>query len=269
MLVSVCIPTYNGEKYIVEAVRSVLDQRYRELEIIVADHGSSDSTLKAVTSLNDERIRIIHTLRSATVAENWNNSVAASSGSLVKVMGQDDILYPDALEKEVSAILQHGPDAAFCFSDRDIVDRSSRVSLRPSRRRGQAGIVVADQLLRLIVRSGTNPIGEPVAVLFRRESFDRVGGFRGDYVIDLDFYVRMLNVGNAVWSGARIGAFRVHAASWGSRLLAGQFKIIALFSEMRSNRPEVVRRSDLISGSARAIMPTPLRVMAQQVIGRR
>lgn len=269
MLISICIPTYNGQRYIAESLRSALGQSHGELEVIVSDHGSSDSTLDIVKSFQDHRIRIVHTPRSSSIAENWNHAVYESRGNFVKVIGQDDVLYPNALERELAVMKSHEADIAFCFSDRDIINPSSRVMLRPRRRQKEVGRVAAADLLRLIVRSGKNPIGEPLAVLFRRGLFGQIGGFRGDYLIDLDLYVRLLAVGDGVWTGECVGAFRVHAGSWGSKLRTKQYSVVSLFAALRNERPQIVRQSDLLIGSARTTVLVPLRVVMQQIAGRR
>jgi len=269
MLISVCIPTFNGQQYIAESLKSVLGQSHSELEVIISDHGSSDSTLDIVKSFQDHRIRIVHTPQSSSIAENWNHAVYESRGDFVKVMGQDDVLYPNALERELAVMNIHEVDITFCFSDRDIINHSSRVTLRPRRRQKQVGRVAAADLLRFIVRSGTNPIGEPLAVLFRRGLLEQVGGFRGDYLIDLDLYVRFLSVGDGVWTGECVGAFRVHAGSWGSNLRTKQFSVVTLFAALRNEKPQIVRQSDLLIGSARTTVLVPLRVIMQQIAGRR
>lgn len=267
MLISVCIPTFNGQQYIAESLKSVLGQSHSELEVIVSDHGSSDSTLDIVKSFQDHRIRIVHTPQSFSIAENWNHAVYESRGDFVKVMGQDDVLYPNALERELAVMNVHEVDITFCFSDRDIINSSSRVTLRPRRRQIQVGRVAAPDLLRFIVRSGTNSIGEPLAVLFRRGLLEQVGGFRGDYLIDLDLYIRLLGAGDGVWTGECIGGFRVHAASWGSRLMISQFQNLILFAELHRNRPDIIRKSDLVVGRLRAVIRTPIRIVVQQVNG--
>ena len=58
-LISVCIPTFNSEKYIIECLQSVLNQTYTEFEIIISDNDSSDDTLNLIESFKDERIKIL------------------------------------------------------------------------------------------------------------------------------------------------------------------------------------------------------------------
>lgn len=269
MLVSVCIPTYNGERFIVETLNSVLSQSHPHLDVVISDHGSSDSTLELVNAIGDERVRVVHMPRGRSIAENWNNAVAAGVASFVKVMGQDDVLYPDAIRSELSAISACESEVAFCFSDRDVIDPNGRTVFRPGRPFGNPKKLRSTDLLRSVVSSGANPIGEPVAVMFRKEAWHSIGGFRGEYVIDLDFYARLLMQYQGFWTGIRVGAFRVHADSWGSNLMARQFKIITLFGRLHHEQPSTIRRRDLVIGALRAVVRTPVRVIAQQVVGRR
>jgi glycosyltransferase involved in cell wall biosynthesis len=269
MLISVCIPTYNGQRFITEAVASVLNQSYREIEVIVSDHGSTDSTLEIVRAINDDRIRLVHTSRSSTVADNWNRAVSESRGAFVKVMGQDDVLYPTALETEIAVMGNQPPNVCMCFSDRDLIDTHGEVVRRVRRRLGSTRVLNSDQLFRYVVRSGTNPIGEPVAVLFRRTAWEAVGGFRGRYVIDLDFYSRIAANGPTAWTGLCVGAFRVHADSWGSSMTTGQLAVIPLYGRLRGQRPETIRVWELLLGAARALVRTPIRLLAQHIVGRR
>lgn len=268
MLISVCIPTYNGERFIVETLNSVLNQSHPHLDVVISDHGSSDSTLELVNAIGDERVRVVHMPRGRSIAENWNNAVAASTASLIKVMGQDDVLYPEAIRAELSVMSACGSEVAFCFSDRDVIDPNGKVVFRPERSFGNSRKLRSTDLLRSVVVSGMNPIGEPVAVMFRKEAWRSVGGFRGEYVIDLDFYARLLTSYQGFWTGFRVGAFRVHADSWGSNLMARQFKIISLFGRLHHEQPSTIRRRDLVVGALRAVVRTTVRVIAQQVIGR-
>ena len=90
--ISVCIPTYNGAKYIAQTIESILNQTFTDFEIIVSDDGSLDKTLKIVSSFNDPRIVRIDRLSKVGAEANWNNAVANASASLVKLVCQDDIL---------------------------------------------------------------------------------------------------------------------------------------------------------------------------------
>jgi len=263
MLVSVCIPTFNGERFIRQTIQSVLSQSHSNLEVVISDHSSSDATLGIVRSFIDPRIRIVNTPRDVGIADNWNAAVFHARGSLVKVMGQDDLLYPKAIESEVDVMRTANALVGFCYSDRDVVGARGELIRRRRSKLGHTD--ESGELIRRIVRSGGNPVGEPVAVLFRRMAWEQVGGFRGSYVIDLDFYSRVLTRFSAVATNSCVGAFRVHRSSWGSRQLTQQFGVIAFYLQLRSNWAPNVALHDVFIGSTKAMIRTPLRILIQQL----
>ena len=198
--ISVCIPTYNGAKYIAQTIESILNQTFTDFEIIVSDDGSSDKTLEIVGSFNDPRIVRIDRLSKVGAEANWNNAVANASASLVKLVCQDDLLYPQCLEVEVQTMSKsENQDVSFCFHLRDFVTPNSR-KLR-SHRIGYSSLqkYSKTEILTKVVRSGGNPIGEPMAVTMRKLSLNSAGKFRGDYVIDLDMWSKLSDQGSALF----------------------------------------------------------------------
>lgn len=103
-LVSICVVTYNNEKYIVETLESIKNQTYREVELIVSDDNSSDNTVAKVSKWiesNKERfvnVELILSNKNTGVTGNCNRALKASSGNFVKIIG-DDLLKQDYLEK--------------------------------------------------------------------------------------------------------------------------------------------------------------------------
>lgn len=267
MLVSICIPSYNGSRWISETITSVIEQSYTKWELIVSDHDSADETIAIVDSFRDSRIRVTHTPRAQSIAANWNRAVSEGRGDLVKVLGQDDLLYPRAIELEVEAMQRTGLRPAFCFSDRDVVNRTGVSRYRSPRRYSGARHLEPDELARSVCRSGTSPLGEPVAVLFRRETWDEVGGFHGMYLIDLDFYCRISQLGGALYTGHRTCAFRVTRDSWGSRMALQQFSIVPFVIKLQKQYSQSIRPFDVLVGMTRAAIRVPLRIAFQQVLG--
>jgi glycosyltransferase involved in cell wall biosynthesis len=114
-LVSICIPTYNGERFLKETLESVVQQTYTNLEIKISDHSSSDSTLDVIRSFDDPRI-VLSVLTAGGGAEaNWNASVAGAKGKYTKLLCQDDLLKPSCIEEQVNA-LESNEDSSFCVS---------------------------------------------------------------------------------------------------------------------------------------------------------
>ncbi len=97
------MPTYNGVEYVGEALESILNQSYRNFEIIISDDCSTDDTVKRVKSFKDKRIRVYRTLRNLGYGDNLKTFKSKISGDIMFMMAQDDLLTPDALFKVAQA----------------------------------------------------------------------------------------------------------------------------------------------------------------------
>jgi glycosyltransferase involved in cell wall biosynthesis len=254
-LVSVCVPTYNGARHVVEAVASVLAQTHEHLELLVRDDGSDDETVELVRSFDDPRIIVARNERNLGPGRNWNRMLGDVRGRYVKVMGQDDVLYPGCLAEQVAA-LETLPDAAFTACRRDVVDPDGDVLFRDRGLPRMEGRLDIEALLPRIVASGGNPVGEPVTVLARRSALERVGGFAPDkaYVIDLDCWTRLLEVGPLVAVPRTLCAFRVAAGSWSIDLASQQAQQVgALQQELRARHPGAISGAVYARGRVLAV----------------
>lgn len=252
--VSVCVPTYRGAATLGATLRSVLAQDCDDLEVVVADDGSDDATIEVARGAGDVRVRVLTAAANRGPAANWDRAVAAATGRYLKVMGQDDLLRPGCLAAQ-AAVLDAEPGVVLAACRRDVVGPDDRVLFAGRGLGGLSGRVEGRAALRAVVRSGTNPLGEPVAGLVRTTDARRLGGFRTDlpYVIDLDWWCRLL-AGGALWGTAEtLVAFRVSPSSWSVALAGEQSRQVrALYAELRARHPDVVSRADLARGSARA-----------------
>jgi glycosyltransferase involved in cell wall biosynthesis len=266
--ISICIPTYNGEKYIARTIQSVLDQTFSNFEIIVSDDGSTDKTLELVRSFNDPRIVRIDSLSKVGAEANWNNSVANARADLIKLVCQDDLLYRHCLQTEFEAMsVSANQDVAFCFSLRDFVTPKNRFIKGRRIANSDQKKLSRTQMLRRIVRSGGNPIGEPMAVTFRKTAFERAGKFHGDYVIDLNMWVGLLDVGSALFIPSRLSAFRISKTSWTSSLKKSQFGTVnSLAKKIRRENKDSVSSIDLVRGQIVGLVRAPVRQIASQII---
>lgn len=113
-LVSVILPIYNGEQFVARAIKSVLNQTYKELEIIVVDDGSSDNSLDVVRSYADARLKVF-TKENGGPASARNFGIKRSSGEFIALIDQDDLWYPKKLEKQIRLISQNSKlDMVYC-----------------------------------------------------------------------------------------------------------------------------------------------------------
>ena len=216
-LVSVCIPTYQGAPYIEAAIRSVLAQTYTNFELIVVDDASPDNTCAVVERIQDPRLRIVRHATNAGAEGNWNRCLAEARGKYVKLFPQDDLLHPDCLTKQVKVLESDAIDAvAFVFCARYIVASDGRVLLRRGFPSTKSRVVDRESLTRMTLRRGGNLVGEPGAVLFRLSSVAKVGVFDASipYVVDLDYWLRLLAEGSAYYIAEPLASFRVSNISW-------------------------------------------------------
>lgn len=98
MKISVCMATYNGEKYILEQVKSILEQINANDELIISDDGSTDDTLKILVGLNDSRIKIYKNKGEHGYTANFENALKFASGDLIFLSDQDDIWCKDKVK---------------------------------------------------------------------------------------------------------------------------------------------------------------------------
>ncbi len=212
--VSVCIPVYRGERFLGETMRSVLEQTYDDFELVVLDNASPDATSRIARSFGDPRVQLAANTTTIPQPDNWRKAVELCRAPLIKLVCADDLLHPRCLEMQVSAMAAN-PRLALVAARRNMIDENSRV-LAPCRGlRGLVGERSGIAVARRVVRSGTNPIGEPGGVLFRRADYLAVGGWHPHrrWAMDLDLWVRLLQCGDFFGLPETLAAFRVGAHS--------------------------------------------------------
>src|SRR5690606_25009884 len=113
-LLSVLVPVYNAEKFVEEALSSILKQTYSNLEILICDDGSTDNTSQVLEKLNsDARIRIFQNQTNLGKNETCSFLLGKAKGEYVSVHDADDISLPIRFEKQMSFLLDH-PEFALC-----------------------------------------------------------------------------------------------------------------------------------------------------------
>lgn len=97
-MISVCIATYNGERFIREQIDSILRQLSSDDEIIVSDDGSTDNTVSIINSIDDKRIRVIEGPRKQSPTSNFECALKASKGDFIFMSDQDDVWKPNKVK---------------------------------------------------------------------------------------------------------------------------------------------------------------------------
>ena len=169
-LVSVVIAAFNAEDYVEQTCRSVIQQTYTALELIVVDDGSTDGTGDIVRALgrSDPRIRLIRQ-QNRGVAAARNAGIAAASGAFIAPLDADDLWDPTKIERQVRRLQQAGPDAGFAYCWWVPIDASGLVL--DGAQRWQIEGNVLEHLVEI------NFIGNASVPLVRRSCIQEVGGY--------------------------------------------------------------------------------------------
>lgn len=221
--VSVCIPVYNSEVFLGQAIESVLSQSFSDFELLVVDDASSDDSAKIALSYaqNDSRIRFSRNEQNIGMVANWNHCLSLSKGEYIRYLFCDDfMLEHDALARQVDR-LDSCKSLSLVSSSRVVVDATGRyVGLWKGFREllcEEPQKVVQACLELYYLKDGRlkfgilkNLIGEPSAVMFRRELAAR--GFNPQYrqLVDLEMWLHLLRQGNFAYIEEPLVAFRQH-----------------------------------------------------------
>ena len=105
--ISVVMPVYNGEKYLREAIDSILAQTFKDFELIIVDDASTDRTAEIITSYSDERIVYLKNDKNLKISDTLNKGIENSHGEYIARMDADDVSLPERLEKQAEFLDTH------------------------------------------------------------------------------------------------------------------------------------------------------------------
>jgi len=211
--ISIIIPTYNRENLVAEAIQSTLDQEFDgKIEIIIADDGSTDSTLSVVESFGNKVILLKKPVncKNQGVASTRNRALKIASQPFISFLDSDDFYFKDHIKKMVS-VLKDNPDLGFVFC------RTLEVKEQNGKRLFRAWthehIFKKDILNPSVSRA---KIVHTNSFLFRRDVFEKVGYFNESYTNfeDVDLWMRISEKFKGAFSNHYGAAYRTqHAAS--------------------------------------------------------
>lgn len=185
-LVSVVMSVYNGEKYLAEAIESILGQTFAEFEFVIVDDGSQDGSAEIIQSYAeaDQRIQIVPLAKNIGVAAARNSGIEAAKGFYVALMDCDDISLPERLRKQLNFMQANAEIGAVGVHSRVVFEDS-----QPSYHRKPAqrhALIMMDSFIGVPFLHGT--------LMLRRDLFLEVGGFDPafQYSADRDLMTRLM-----------------------------------------------------------------------------
>ena len=211
---SVCLPTCNGEAYVAEALRSVLQQSYADFEVVAVDDGSSDRTGEILQGCDDPRVRIYQNPCQRGIPGNWNASVELARGEYVCVFHQDDVMLADNLARKM-ALFETDPGLSLVHSRADpIVEAEAPSRLAGWMEQAEADFVAEGEAYfrKLLLRG--NCIAAST-VMVRREQLAAAGGFNETlgFACDYEMWMKLCLEGRVGFLHDALVRYRWHGGN--------------------------------------------------------
>ncbi|NCB46349.1 glycosyltransferase [bacterium] len=222
-LISVCVPTYNNELTIKKTLLSLIKQTYKNLEILVIDDCSFDSTVKIVESIDDPRVRLLKNSNNLGMTSNWNKCITESKGEFVKLICADDILLADSISEESKPLIENS-NITISISNTTLIN-SKDIKIGSFRRWPIYGAISGRKLARLSLIMN-NFFGAPCNVTFRKSTALKVGLFDENlmYIPDFDLWIKLALEGDVHVSSKELNAFRIRESSNTSEIMQNSAK---------------------------------------------
>ena len=270
-VLSVVVPAYNNGGTLAETLKSILDQDLRDLELIVADHASTDDTRAVMETFGDDpRVTLLDTTAGGGAGRNWSRVTEAATGDYLKLVCGDDVLRPGVLRRQITLLESEGAVLTACR--RDIVDATGTTLKSGWGLRGLSTPMTGAAAARRSVRAGSNLFGEPASVMMRRKDLVDSGGWfdRFPYLIDQATYTRVLLRGGFAPDPLVGATFRMSSTQWSVALVREQSAQARGFHAwLREAHPDVVSATDVLIGDARAALMARGRRLAYRLLERR
>ena len=186
--VTVLMPVYNGEKYLREAIDSILSQTFTDFELLIIDDGSSDKSFKIINSYQDLRIKIIQNPKNVGISASLNDGLSLAKGKYIARMDCDDISLSNRLQKQIDFLDEH-PEVVVVGCYMEMIDfEGNKLNQQYEYPLSHEDIVNSMLIL--------NPMGHP-SVMFRHIEVVQIGGYRsikewnGVSTEDYDLWLRV------------------------------------------------------------------------------
>ncbi len=227
-LVSICLPLYNGEKFLQEALDSVSNQTYENIELIVSGDNSIDNSLNII---NDFKRHVnfpvfVYHHQPFGIGANWNNCVMNSNGDYIKFLFQDDVITSNCIE-EMMNYAKLNDKIGIVYSKRHFLYDNNNLkvvewiktygNLHLSWKENKIKDGIINKGVDLLkdkdlFSSPLNKIGEPTAVLLKKEVFGKIGFFSQELkqTLDVDFWLKVMKYYDVILIDKKLVSFRLH-----------------------------------------------------------
>lgn len=213
MLVSIVMAVYNGEKFLKEAIDSAVSQTYTNIEVIIVNDASTDSTKNILEHITDKRVKVIHLQKNQGAANALNIGIKEAKGTWIAIQDADDNSYPTRIEEQIKYVFEH-PQLVGVGTFIKCIRGSSDVSdglLKGVAEKRNA--FVSRKKIRDVIYWGC-PLTHS-SVMFSKDIFEKVGGYNTDFKIayDYDLWLKLLEEGEVENVQKVLVEYRIHKKS--------------------------------------------------------
>ena len=206
-LVSIIMNCYNGEKFLTEAVDSVIAQTYKNWEIVFFDNASTDRSEEIIKSYKNDKIKYYSSRTNTTLGKARNSALSKCSGLFIAFLDVDDLWLPRKLEKQIPLFINSKVGVVICdtyfFEDNKNVKQHYKFKKPPT------GNVFSDLLVNSFISLET--------VIIRKECLQELDHFfdeRFSMIEEYDFFLRILLNWELDYVDEVLAKWRIHAFSW-------------------------------------------------------
>lgn len=213
-LISVIIPLYNKETSIHKTIQSVLDQTFRNFELLVINDGSSDNSVDVVNSIVDNRIRVISKVNGG-VSSARNFGVDNSKGEYIFFLDADDLISPNCLFEFNSLVEKYKSESVFVCNFKIVQPDKNDIIISKGKHEKVIKYPLKQQWYRKVYpRTGS--------MLIHKSCFDKIGLFQPQINIfeDLDFTIRLMKQYNVVYTPLILMSYEVEYIAQSKKIQA-------------------------------------------------
>jgi len=211
--VSVCLPVFNGRRFLRAAIETVLAQTHKDFEVLVADDCSEDDSLQVAQELaaRDNRLVVWKNDKRLGLFANYNACIERASGEYIKLFAQDDLLIPNNLETHLD-LFSKNTDVALVTGSRNIIGESGQL-VETLGQFDEDRTIPGDEVIVQNLTNYCNWVGEPSCVSFptklRGTGFDTTLFHYGD----VEYWFRIIENGKLFYTSQPLCSFRRHEGS--------------------------------------------------------
>jgi glycosyltransferase involved in cell wall biosynthesis len=179
--ISVIMSVYNGEKYLRDAIESILNQTFTDFEFIIVNDGSTDTSFEIIKSYNDERIKIINNEKNIGLTKSLNKALKVARGEYIARQDADDISLPNRFEEQLKYLEKH-PEVALLGTSVSHIEENGKITGK--------NILLANPSIDDFLKDNLFKHG---STMFKKEIVNKLGGYNDlfKYAQDYELWLRI------------------------------------------------------------------------------